>query len=221
MNREQPDNENPFYENLPYCFDDGGRVAAGFKGMVGDCLTRAVAIVTSNPYREVYKALYKLNIEYATVCENELAQRMRTAMESRQYHSVSHPSPRTGLSEDVASDYLRDYGWYWNFTIPDESGQPFFFLEDLHGCEGRYIINIDAVHLDTLQKYTGGHSIAVIDGQTHDVFNSDEFHPIPVRSFFAQFNAPIHKVATPPHIQRRIDEANVQMRGASEVQKMP
>jgi hypothetical protein len=185
---------------LPFCYDDGGREAAGYKGKVGDCLIRAIAIVTGNPYREVYRAIYRLGIEYATTCDDELALEMRSAIESRHYHLGEHPTPRTGVNEQIAADYLREFGWYLYHVLPDKNGEPFFFFEDLHGCEGRYIINIDYVHLDVLRKFTGGHSIAIVDGQTRDVFDSDEFHPIPVRSYFAKHGSPIQKIATPPYI---------------------
>ncbi len=38
-------------------FNDGGREDAGFKGRTGDCVTRAVAIASGLPYKEVYNAL--------------------------------------------------------------------------------------------------------------------------------------------------------------------
>ncbi len=42
---------------MRYRFDDGGRTAAGFQGQTGDCVTRAIAIATGKPYREVYDEL--------------------------------------------------------------------------------------------------------------------------------------------------------------------
>ena len=39
-------------------YNDGGRAAAGYKGQTGDCVTRAIAIATERPYREVYDALF-------------------------------------------------------------------------------------------------------------------------------------------------------------------
>lgn len=42
---------------MAHVYDDGGRAAAGFKGSAGDCVTRAVAIATGKPYREVYDLL--------------------------------------------------------------------------------------------------------------------------------------------------------------------
>lgn len=44
----------------PFVFDDGGREAAGFRGTAGDCFTRAVAIVTGRPYRQVYDEVNRL-----------------------------------------------------------------------------------------------------------------------------------------------------------------
>lgn len=42
---------------LNYVKDDGGRADAGYKGEAGDCVTRALAIVSGEPYRELYREL--------------------------------------------------------------------------------------------------------------------------------------------------------------------
>ena len=42
---------------IGYCFDDGGRQEAGYKGKTGDCVPRAIAIVTGLPYKQVYKTM--------------------------------------------------------------------------------------------------------------------------------------------------------------------
>lgn len=41
---------------IGYRQDDGGRSAAGYRGTAGDCVTRAVSIVTGADYRTVYRA---------------------------------------------------------------------------------------------------------------------------------------------------------------------
>ena len=46
---------------IPFIYNDGGRAAAGFKGNTRDCVTRAIAIVTGKPYKEVYDALNELS----------------------------------------------------------------------------------------------------------------------------------------------------------------
>ena len=37
--------------------DDGGRAKAGYKGLAGDCVCRAIAIATGTPYGDVYDAI--------------------------------------------------------------------------------------------------------------------------------------------------------------------
>ena len=49
---------------IGYCFDDGGRQEAGYKGKTGDCVPRAIAIVTGLPYKQVYKAMADAMKEY-------------------------------------------------------------------------------------------------------------------------------------------------------------
>ena len=46
---------------IDYEMDDGGREAAGRKGKTGDCVTRALAILTGRPYLECYRALAEAN----------------------------------------------------------------------------------------------------------------------------------------------------------------
>ena len=49
---------------MEFIYDDGGRAAAGFKGKTGDCVTRAIAIATGRPYREVYDRLNEIAQEH-------------------------------------------------------------------------------------------------------------------------------------------------------------
>lgn len=44
-------------QNMPFVYDDGGRVAAGYKGHTGDCFIRAFAIATELPYQQIYDML--------------------------------------------------------------------------------------------------------------------------------------------------------------------
>ena len=45
---------------MKFNFNDGGRAAAGFKGQAGDCVTRAIAIATGLPYRQVYDGINQI-----------------------------------------------------------------------------------------------------------------------------------------------------------------
>jgi hypothetical protein len=73
----------------PFVYDDGGRAHAGFKGEAGDCATRAIAIATRLPYREVYDALAKL----------------------------AGKTVRDGTPAKASKRYLVDLGWTWTPTM--------------------------------------------------------------------------------------------------------
>lgn len=84
---------------LGFIQHDGGRAAAGFRGEAGDCVTRAIALATGEPYLDVYKAL-------ADLCA--ATGRART--------------PRDGVPRKVYDRYLLDLGWHWTPTMLIGSG---------------------------------------------------------------------------------------------------
>lgn len=84
---------------MDWIYDDGGRGEAGFRGHTGDCLTRAIAIVTHKPYRLVY-------------CEiNKAAKRERPRK------GKSRSSARTGVYKATAKLYLESIGLVWTPTM--------------------------------------------------------------------------------------------------------
>ncbi len=83
---------------MMFCFNDGGRKEAGFKGTTGDCGVRAIAIALVLPYREVYDALAEIH----AVCGK------RTA--------------REGLWREEMSAFLAPRGWLWTPTMQVGSG---------------------------------------------------------------------------------------------------
>lgn len=134
-----------------WVYDDGGRQEAGFRGQTGDCVTRAIAIATGRPYREVYDALFDLNREYAKKArgrlKNELAKSHRR-------------SPRNGVYKKIYGQYLRSIGWVWVPTMRVNQVGPRVRLcpDDLP--EGRIICQVTR------------HLVAVIDGVAHDIYDS-------------------------------------------------
>jgi len=82
---------------MDWHYSDGGRAAAGFKGKAGDCATRAIAIATGKPYREVYDALAALHATGKT------GGGKRTA--------------RNGISTEDAKRYMASLGWRWVPTM--------------------------------------------------------------------------------------------------------
>lgn len=84
---------------LPVIIDDGGRAAAGFKGQTRDCVTRAVAIATGMPYREVYDLF------------NEQAR------SERPRKGKSRSSARTGVHNPTIRRVMASLGWEWHPTM--------------------------------------------------------------------------------------------------------
>ena len=89
---------------MQFILNDGGRAAAGFCGPARDCVTRAIAIATAKPYREVYDAL------------NELAERERTGKRKKK------SSSRMGVYPQTYRRYLHSLGWRWTPTTTIGSG---------------------------------------------------------------------------------------------------
>jgi hypothetical protein len=88
---------------IEWVHDDGGRAAAGFRGSTDDCVTRAIAIATGRPYREVYDDLHEM-----------LRAQPAKVRGSR--------SPRDGVTRRVYEPYLFEAGWWWEPTMSIGSG---------------------------------------------------------------------------------------------------
>jgi hypothetical protein len=132
---------------MNWMYDDGGRADAGFKGETGDCVVRAIAIATRQPYREVYDELHT----------RALANRPYMAKLELVYGAQArrHASPRTGVNKKVYRPYLESLGWYWTPTRGIGTGtQVHLRTEELP--PGRVITEVSR------------HVVAVIDGVVHD-----------------------------------------------------
>ena len=109
---------------MNFQYNDGGRAAAGYKGLAGDCVTRAIVIATSKPYQEVYNAL------------NTLAKTERTGKKKR-----GKSSARNGVYKDTYRKYLASIGWQWTPTMQIGSGCE-VHLTDGELPEGRLIVAV-------------------------------------------------------------------------------
>lgn len=107
--------------DMEWQYNDGGRAAAGYKGSTGDCVTRAIAISTGKPYREVYDAL------------NEFSKRER--------RTRGRSSARTGVHKATYSKYLDVLGWRWTPTMQIGQGcRVHLRADELPG--GRLIVSV-------------------------------------------------------------------------------
>lgn len=84
--------------------DDGGREAAGYRGDTGDCVARAFAIATEQPYQEVYDLI------------NELARRERPR------GGRTRSSARLGVHKATNHKLADALGMVWTPTMQIGSG---------------------------------------------------------------------------------------------------
>lgn len=124
---------------LPWTYDDGGRRAAGFRGIAGDCSTRSITIATGLPYRDVYDELTRL-----ACAATERARKKK------------HGRARTGVSMDVLKDYLDSLGWRWVATMTIGGGCVTRLRRDELPTDGRLVVRVSK------------HLTAIIDGTIHD-----------------------------------------------------
>lgn len=124
--------------NVGFVFDDGGRSAAGYKGIAGDCACRSIAIATEKPCEEVYNAL------------NSLVKQERPGKKKKRKLSA-----RTGISMPLVKKYMTSVGWKWIPTMKIGQGcKVHLKAEELPS--GRLVVRVSK------------HLTAMIEGVIHD-----------------------------------------------------
>ena len=126
---------------MDFVFHDGGRAAAGYKGMSGDCVTRSIAIATGKTYQDVYDAL------------NQRAQAERTGKRKKK-----RSNSRTGVFRRTYQHYLESLGWRWTSTMSIGSG-----------CQVH--LRASELPTGSLIVKVSRHLTAVIDGVLYDTHN--------------------------------------------------
>jgi len=106
---------------IEWCYNDGGRSDAGYKGEADDCVVRAIAIATQKPYKEVYKALF----------------------------SLSGESPRGGVKKRFYVKYLNSIGWEWLPLMGIGTGCQVHLNAEELPSKGHYILSVSK-HLCTV-----------------------------------------------------------------------
>jgi len=123
--------------------NDGGRARAGFKGSTGDCVARAIAIVTGREYGEVYMRLAQ---------GNALQRRSKRPSKGAGKFSAAH-GINTGRK--WFKDYMHELGFTWTPTMAIGSGCK-VHLRKNELPAGRLVVAVSK------------HFTAVIDGVCHD-----------------------------------------------------
>lgn len=85
---------------MDFKFNDGGREQSGYKGSAGDCVTRAIAIVTGKTYSEVYDRMFVEIKKFAATNRSVAAKRAAKG------GGRAGTTPRNGISKKVYHKYL-------------------------------------------------------------------------------------------------------------------
>jgi hypothetical protein len=132
---------------IDFVYDDGGRHEAGYRGKAQDCVVRAIAIATEQPYSEVYDTLFA-SMRYDRMLERA------TVPGTPKYKE----SPRNGVANTISRPYLTAKGWIWTPTMRIGSGcKVHLRADELPG--GRIICKLSR------------HLVAVINGVIHDTYD--------------------------------------------------
>ena len=126
---------------IMWVHDDGGREAAGYRGVAGDCATRAVAIASGLPYTVIYNRI------------NELA---KTERRGKRKKGIS--SARGGVYPATMRRLIAELGGTWTPCMEIGSGVTVHVA--MHELPpGRLVLRLSK------------HFSAVIDGVLHDTFD--------------------------------------------------
>lgn len=141
-----------------WTFDDGGREAAGFRGQTRDCVTRAIAIATEIPYREVYDELTRRQKAFAGRRGDRRYKHDTPQVRQLREHAAARASARLGVNREAYEPFLLDLGWTWTPLLQiGQAERVHLVADELPG--GRIICALSR------------HLSAVVDGVIHDTFD--------------------------------------------------
>lgn len=126
---------------IKWVYHDGGREAAGYKGKTGDCVCRAVAIVTGLPYQQVYDDIIQM-----------------ASRERLNKKKLMRSHPRTGVFKATTGRYFESLGLVWHPTM--YIGQ---------GCKVH--LRANELPSGWLLVKVSKHVTVVIDGILYDTFD--------------------------------------------------
>lgn len=126
--------------------NDGGRKAAGYVGVAGDCVCRAICIASGRPYQEVYDHLANGNATQRKSKHHKAKEGQRTA--------------RKGISVNRKwfQDYMEQLGFKWIPTMLIGQGCKVHLRADELPKKGRLVVAVSK------------HYTAVIDGVLNDTY---------------------------------------------------
>lgn len=134
---------------MQFIKNDGGRADAGFKGLTGDCVCRAIVIATGKPYTEVYEVL----------AQGNATQRVTKHVKSSRAN-VKTASRGINVKRKWFKEYMASLGFTWIPTMGIGTG-----------CKVH--LNDGELPMGKLVVAVSKHYTCVIDGVIHDTYNPD------------------------------------------------
>lgn len=129
-----------------FVFNDGGRAAAGYKGQTGDCVCRAICIITGKPYQEVYDTL-------ADGCATQ-----RKSKRNSKVTGVRTAARGINTKRKWFQAYMKSLGFTWTPTMLVGQGcKTHLKAEELP--KGKLVISVSK------------HYTTMIDGVINDTFD--------------------------------------------------
>lgn len=126
---------------MKFKYNDGGREAAGFQGITGDCVCRAIAIASQLPYTTVYEIINQF------VLSERVTKRRKRRGKS---------TARTGVYKPTTKAIMDSLGWKWVPTMFIGQGCK-VHLRESELPAGRLVVQVSK------------HLVAVVDGVMHDI----------------------------------------------------
>lgn len=136
---------------IEHKFNDGGRVEAGHKGKAGDCVTRAIAIATGQPYQAVYDEMHRRTLLYGANRRDKVAKIISRSASQKN-------DPKNGVFKEVYHAYLLELGWAWKAT-----------MEIGGGCKVH--LRPEELPAGVIIARVSRHVCAVIDGVLNDTWD--------------------------------------------------
>lgn len=132
---------------IQFNYNDGGRKAAGYKGITGDCVCRSIAIATGKPYQEIY---------------DRLAQGNKTQRKSKNSKANKHGKKTASHGISVTREWFKklmsELGFEWVACMGIGSGCKVHLRAD-ELPSGRLVVSVSK------------HYTSVIDGVIHDTYD--------------------------------------------------
>lgn len=129
-----------------FVFNDGGRAKAGYKGTTGDCVCRAICIITGKPYQEIYDALSEGNATQRKTKRSSKSTGIRTA------------SKGINVKRKWFQTYMESLGFTWTPTMLIGQGCKVHLKAD-ELPKGKLVISVSK------------HYTAMIDGVINDLYD--------------------------------------------------